>query len=179
MVLFCTCMGYALFMLYVVCSFGHIGGLHNRYVNSRVASTLYLPKWDLYTASPQTLVSRLYKVEGDKIMQVDVRPFVPTYLFGLDRRTKVLAQEVSVISGDTALLNTMRHYDVVMEETGDMKTVLRSDTLMFTTVARKEITLLNGKYLIAMNDPADWSRCRTDRHTAMPMRVVAVNIIAP
>lgn len=179
MVFFCTCMGYALFMLYVVCSFARIGGLHNRYVNSRVASTLYLPKWDLYTASPQTLISRLYKVEGDNILPVDVRPFVPAYFFGLDRRTKVLAQEVSVISSDTTLLNTMRQYTIAMEETGNMKMVLRPDTLMFTTVARKEITLLNGKYLIAMYDPADWSRCRTDRHQAMPMRVVAVNIVKP
>lgn len=179
MVFFSTCAGYALFVLYVVCSFSNIRMLHNRYANRRVASTLYLPKWNFYTASPQRLISRLYKVDGNSITSIDVRPFVPTYFFGLDRRTKVLAQEVSVISGDTALLSGMRHYAIAMEETGDMKALLSPDTLTFTTVAKKEITLLNGKYLIAMYDPADWSRCRTDRHHVLPMSVIAVNIVAP
>ena len=179
MVLTSTCLGYALFMLYVVCSFAHISPLHNRYVNSRVASTLYMPRWDLYTASPQTKVSRLYKVEGDKIMPVDIRPFVPTYLFGLDRSPKVIAQEISVVSDNNALLAGMPTYPITMAETADMRQVLSPDTMVFTPVARKEINLLRGKYLIAMYDPAEWSAFRKNRHTPMSMQVVAVNFIAP
>ena len=174
-----TCLGYGLFMLYVACSFLPVKALHNRYVNRRVASTLYLPKWDLYTASPQTLVSRLYKVEGSKVVPVDLRPFVPEYVFGLDRKMKVIAQEVSAVSGDKALVSTLQHYPVMMAEDGDVQRVLNADTLVFATVAKPEITMLRGKYLIAMYAPAGWAMSRVDRHEQLPMNIVAVNIVAP
>lgn len=174
-----TCLGYGLFMLYLVCSYAHIGLLHNRYVNSRVASTLYVPRWDLYTAFPQTQVSRLYRVEGNKVVPVDLRPFVPEYMFGIDRTMKVIAQEVSAVSGDKVLVSTLRHYPVMMAEDGDVQRVLNADTLVFARVAKPEITMLRGKYLIAMYPPVGWAMSRVDRHKQLPMNIVAVNIVAP
>lgn len=176
-----TCLGYGLFMLYVACSFLPVKALHNRYMNRRVASTLYVPRWDLYTASPQTTISKLYRVDGNKITEVDMRPFVPDFMFGLDRRPKVLAQEVSVIVDDKRLLSTMRPYLILAPEKGDIQRSIGADTLAYTTVAKPQITLLKGKYIIAMYNPASWDMHKDSMlmTTPMYMYIVAVNIVAP
>ncbi|WP_133162521.1 hypothetical protein [Flavipsychrobacter stenotrophus] len=174
-----TCLGYGLFLLYVACSFLPVEALHNRYVNRRVASTLYVPRWDLYTASPQTTISKLYRVDGNKITEVDMRPFVPDFMFGLDRRPKVLAQEVSVIVDDKRLLSTMHPYLILAPEDGYIQQFIGADTLVYTPVSKPQITLLKGKYIIAMYDAASWDMRKDSRRKITPMYIVAVNIAAP
>lgn len=178
MVLLGTCLGYGLFILYVVCSYANVPVLHNRYVNKKVAGTLYVPKWDLYTASPQVRVSELYRVEGGKMVPVDMRPFTPEYLFGLNRKFKVLAQEVSVISNDKTLAATMKECIVQVPAKADIQQFVDPDTLIYNDVVRQEITLLKGRYVIVMHEPSDWEAARRNDGSTLPMHIVAINIKA-
>lgn len=160
----------ALFLL-----LGFINTLHSRYVNRKVAASLYTPKWYLYTKSPLANEQDLYKLENGSFTYVDLRPFTATYYYGLSRLPKVLAQEVITIAADTAIVRHAKHFQVVLPagRPDHIEQYVDANSLEYTLVARPEIKQLRGKYLIATHLPV----MRTNRQQPVVADVIAVNIV--
>lgn len=108
-----------------------------------------------------------------------MRPGTKQYLFGLDRTPKVLAQEVNVITRDTSLMRQALHYRITIPQGADPAHYVTPDTLNYLPVKRREITLLNGRYLIISHEPLTWEQVRRREHTAVQCDIVAIDITAP
>lgn len=173
-----TCLGYGVFLLYLVVSFADVQSLRSRYVNRKFAFTLYMPTWNLYTASPLSQVEQLYTIKENQLSIVDIRPFTATYLFGLDRKPKIVSEETSVITRDTALLHTMQQYVITIPRHTDLSKYLSADTLHYTNVMSPNILYLKGRYVIAMEQPLTWQQARA-KDTMTNIKVLAVNILQP
>lgn len=168
-----TLTAYAAVVVFLVLGFTNT--LHSRYVNRKVAASLYTPKWYLYTKSPLANEQDLYKLENGSFTYVDLRPFTATYYYGLSRLPKVLAQEVIAIAADTAIGRHAKHLQVVLPaaQTGHIEQYLEMNSLEYTIVARPEIKQLRGKYLIVIHPPA----LRTNRQQPVVADVIAINIV--
>lgn len=168
-----TLTAYGVVVLFLL--LGFINTLHSRYINRKVAASLYTPKWYLYTKSPLAGEQDLYRVEAGGFAYVDLRPFTATYYYGLSRRPKVLAQEVIAIAADTAIMRHAKHLRVVLPagKTDHIAQYLDANSLEYTIVAKPEIKQLRGKYLIATHPPV----LRSDRHQPVVADVIAVNIV--
>jgi hypothetical protein len=164
---------YGVVMLFLLLGFTNT--LHSRYINRKVAASLYTPKWYLYTKSPLANEHDLYKLENGTFTYVDLRPFTAAYSFGLSRRPKVLAQEIIAITADTAIMHHAQHYRVSLPARVHNISAYLPDAgnVVFTPVARRDIKQLRGKYLIAIHPPEK----RNSMGKPLIADVVAVNIV--
>lgn len=173
-----TCLGYACFAAWLLIAFHAPSPYRSSWANPRFASTLYVRKWNLYTADPSRRVEQLYKVEGNKLRTVDLRPFTPEYKFGLSRLPKIIAQEIQVITRDTALLATAPLDTVTADHETPITKLVQPDKLLYTTVRYKNVVFLRGRYILQIYPPLTRDDVKQHR-TAVPMRLLAVNIEAP
>lgn len=173
-----TCLGYVLFAILLLIAFHGPKTLWNRYLNPRVANTLYVRKWNLYTADPSRRVEKLYKVEGNKLTPVDVRPFTSAYSYGLSRIPKVIAQEIQVITRDTSLTVSAPAYSLTADYEASLAQLINADTLRYINIRKQNIVYLQGRYVIQTYAPLTRDDIKEHR-TIVPMRLLAVNIERP
>lgn len=172
-----TCLGYGLFLLYILSSFTSFKVFHNRYTNKKVAATIYAPKWELYKASPLESVNRIYTLQGNKATEIDLRPFTPHYLFGLNRTSKIIAQEITVITKDSSFMKAARQYTLITAHDTTPDKYLNTATLQYTTVARHDVLYLRGKYIITIERPRTWQQNRDKTATTDTLALIPVNIL--
>lgn len=172
-VFWCSCAIYGVFALGLAVAFARKG--RGGYLSRQAAYTVYMPKWDLYTTSPEGRVD-IYKVEGNHLQLTDIRPFCSRYSYGLNRMPKVIAQETAAIAKDTAIVAAARHYQVIIPVQADLNKYINPDTLVYTPVSKAEVTQLRGKYLIVMHMPLTWQTIRRHPDTTVLRDIIAVNV---
>ncbi len=165
---------YGIVFLFLVVAFSN--RVHSHYLGAKFAGSLYSTKWYLYTKSPIAKEQDLYEFHDGRFRYVDLRPFTSAYAFGMDRRPKVIAQEVIAITHDTAIARHAQHYLMMPgDRTEPLAISTDADKMVYTTIARPDVKLLRGKYLIVVHPPL--LRCADKK--PIDADIIAVNVVAP
>ena len=164
---------YGIVVLFLVVAFSN--RVHSHYLDAKFAGSLYSTKWYLYTKSPVAKEQDLYECHDGRFRYVDLRPFTSAYAFGMDRRPKVIAQEVIAITHDTAIARHAHHLMMPGGRTDPLALSTDADKMVYTTIARSDIKLLRGKYLIVVHPPL----LRHAAEKPIDADIIAVNIIDP
>jgi hypothetical protein len=119
----------------------------NGYISKTFLSTLYNPRWNVYTRTPFEPIYKLYRFHNNEWKQIDLRPFQPQYAFGLRRDYKIIAQEMRLILADSAIKT--QHY---LTTTQFWPQILQKPPA-FASMAHPNTQYLHGKLLIAICAP--------------------------
>lgn len=125
------------------------GSIHPRkgYISKSFLSTLYSPRWNVYTRTPFEPIYKLYILQNNEWKQIDLRPFQLQYAFGLCRDYKIIAQEMRLILADSAI-KTQRYLT-----TQQLWPHILQSPPAFVSMAHCTTQYLHGKLLIAVCKP--------------------------
>lgn len=167
--------GYVLFALYVFISFNNFDG-KNKYANRRFISSVYVPRWNVYTRLPTEPVYQLYRVDGNRIIFCDQRPFAPQYLFGLKRDYKIIGEELKILMRDSAVRCFTGWHVVNLAHHAELGALLSADTLQFINVAGPNYIYLHGRYIVAISKPVTREQAMAGRQQPHSVTIIPLNI---
>lgn len=167
--------GYLLFAIYVFISFNNLAG-KNKYANRRFITSVYVPRWNVYTRLPSEPVYQLYRVDGNLITFCDLRPFSPQYLFGLKRNYKIIAEELKMLMCDSAVIRSAGRHVVNLAHDTELGALLSADTLRFTNVAGPNYIYLQGQYIVTMSKPVTREQAMAGRQHPRSVTIIPLNI---
>ncbi len=176
MVFWGMCLGYLFVGLLLLSAFTRFHFLPSKYVNPNTIGYLYQMRWNVYTKKVDEPRFHLYTIENNRAKLWDLRPFVPAYNFGLNRDYKIIAQEVLVITNDTAAIKQMRTYNVTVPAGKELNDCIAVDTLQFNEAAHPNSILLKGRYLIVSEERMNWDKARAAVPASKTLVVLPVNI---
>jgi hypothetical protein len=173
-----TCAIYGLFFVFLFSSFSGHNILHFRLASKPFASTFYPIRWNLYTKTAGEKVLRLYQPDrAGNWEEIDMRPFTPRFLFGLNRSYKVIYQELAIVVQDTALLAKISPLGITMPKGEDLNKYVVTDSLKFKEVSPANVLYLRGKCLVSVETPVSWQQARHHGDSVRRMKLYPLNIV--
>jgi hypothetical protein len=174
-----TCIVYALAFMFVFSARMGTNVLGIKYAKAGYLHHLYPAKWNFYTRRTSLdKIYRLYKVNNNKLIYQDNRPFTSQFLYGLQRDCKVIFCETETIAKDTLLATQGIKYTVTVPETGDINKFIRPDTIRYNNMRPANVYYLKGKYLVTVEEQLTWQQIRKAPHQPKTITVIPINIAA-
>ena len=168
---------YIVFLLFLITAYSPFKVLRTRYANRTIASTFFPARYNVYTKSPGDVVYKIYKIDNGKPVLYDLRPFSSTFLFGLRRDYKIVAEEMICIMHDTTRLAGMNQYQVIMPRGAQLDKYILADTLKFNIIDTENVLFLHGKYILTKEMPLKWDEARAKNMQPAGIIAVPVNIV--
>jgi antimicrobial peptide system SdpA family protein len=126
-------------------------------------TSIFPQGWAFFTKSVVQPTSVIYKVESNRLEEVDLRAFQYQYAFGLSRKNRLEAIDmgtaVSIING---LPEKNRGFNKVVKINADVHTLINPDTLRFAQINNNNrFVVLKGKYIAVLKEFLPWSLLRS------------------
>jgi len=177
-IIFWTSVGlYTFVFIYICTAYLKNSVLHFKYANPHIISTIYPIRWDFYTGSPDEPIYRMYKIQNNKLVPYDVRPFTARFLFGLKRDSKVIISELANIATDTAFMSKAGKYIIKMPVNGDINNYIHPDTLKYNNYHSQDVIYLKGQLLMSIGECPTWQDQRSSSGALTTDTLIPLNII--
>ena len=170
---------YLIFFLFIAFTYSGHSHIRFRYGSPSFISTIYPGgNWNYYTMAPEKeRIYRVYSIEGNKPVLVDLRPFCAKYCFGLNRDSKTLAVETEMLAIDTGSGGHMVKYEIkIPQNETDISKYINTDTLSYNTVSSAHHTLLRGRVILTTENFCTWKQHRNKSSATKTVTVIPISI---
>jgi len=140
-------------------------------------TNIYPARWNFYVSSIHEPIYRLYTVHGNKLKELDLRPFTSEFAFGLSRRGKIIAYESNFIANDTAFMRHTTKQVVSMSFNGDINDHINPSTIKYNTYQSQNVRYLSGQLLLTIEACPSWQERRAQPEKQNPITIIPLNII--